>query len=62
VFGGDIGHPAEHVYGALVLARRNVARALARRVAEKEMTEAEALDIARKWFYRNPKELYQLNV
>ncbi len=61
-FGGDIGHPVEHVYGALVLARRNVARALAGRVGESEMTEAEALEVARKWFYQNPKELYRLNV
>ncbi len=61
-FGGDYGHPVEHVYGHLVVARQDVARALARRIAEGYMSEAEALEIARRWFWQNPVDLYRLNV
>ncbi len=61
-FGGDYGHPVEHVYGHLVLARRNVACVLARRIGEGQMSETQALELARKWFWHNPRELYGLDV
>jgi predicted TIM-barrel fold metal-dependent hydrolase len=61
-FGGDYGHPVEHVYGHLVLARQNVAKVLARRIAEGQMSETDALGIARKWFWDNPRDLYGLHV
>jgi len=61
-FGGDYGHPVEHVYGHLVLARRNIARVFARRIAGGQMSETQALELARKWFWHNPKELYGLEV
>jgi predicted TIM-barrel fold metal-dependent hydrolase len=61
-FGGDYGIPVEKVYGHLVMAREDVAAVLARRVAEGQMTESQALGLARKWFWDNPKELYRLQV
>jgi predicted TIM-barrel fold metal-dependent hydrolase len=59
-FGGDYGLPVEKVYGHLVMAREDVAEVLARRIAAKQMTETQALDLARKWFWENPRELYSL--
>ena len=59
-FGGDYGVPVEKVYGHLVMAREDVARVLARRLATGQMTESQALDLARKWFVENPKALYRL--
>lgn len=61
-FGGDYGLPVEKVYGHLVMAREDVARVLAKRIMEKQMTETQALAIARKWFWENPKELYRLEL
>jgi predicted TIM-barrel fold metal-dependent hydrolase len=61
-FGGDYGLPVEKVYGHLVMARENVARVLAARIEGGQLTETHALDLARKWFYDNPRELYQLAV
>jgi hypothetical protein len=62
-FGGDYSAPAvEQVYGHLVLARRNIARALAGQVNGGRMSEAQALGIARQWFWHNPRDLYRLNV
>lgn len=59
-FGGDYGLPVEKVYGHLFMARENVARVLAARVGKGCFTETEALDLARRWFWRNPIELYRL--
>ena len=61
-FGGDYRLPVEKAYGHLVMAREDIARALAGRIVEKQMTESQALDIARKWFWENPKELYRLDL
>lgn len=61
-FGGDYIIAVEKVYGHLVMARENVARVLAKRIMEKQMTESQALDLARKWFWENPKELYRLGL
>jgi uncharacterized protein len=61
-FGGDYVLPVEKVYGHLTMAREDIAKVLARRVGERQMTEDQALDLAKKWFWDNPKELYRLNV
>jgi predicted TIM-barrel fold metal-dependent hydrolase len=61
-FGGDYGVPVEKVYGHLVMAREDIADALARRISEGQMSETQALDLARKWFWDNPVELYRLQV
>jgi predicted TIM-barrel fold metal-dependent hydrolase len=59
-FGGDYGLPVEKVYGHLVMAQEDIAEVLARRVAEKQMTETQAIDLAHRLFWENPVELYQL--
>lgn len=59
-FGGDYGLPVEKVYGHLVMAREDVAEVLVRRIVGGQMTETQALDLARKWFWENPKQLYRL--
>ncbi|HIJ66029.1 MAG TPA: amidohydrolase family protein [Candidatus Hydrogenedentes bacterium] len=61
-FGGDYGIPVEKVYGHLVMAREDIACVLARRIQAGQMTEAQAIELAKKWFWDNPKELYRLNV
>jgi predicted TIM-barrel fold metal-dependent hydrolase len=61
-FGGDYGTPVEKVYGHLTMAREDVAKVLARRIEEGQMTEGQALALARKWFWENPKELYRLEL
>lgn len=59
-FGGDYGLPVEKVYGHLTMARQDIAKVLAKRITEKQFTEDQALGMARKWFWDNPKELYRL--
>ncbi len=61
-FGGDYEIPVEKVYGHLVMAREDVASVLGKRVEEGFMTENEAVELARAWFYENPRSLYQLKV
>ena len=61
-FGGDYTVPVEKVYGHLEMAREDVARVLAERIEEGQMTEAQALAIARLWFFDNAVELYRLKV
>ena len=61
-FGGDYGLPVEKVYGHLVMAREDIAKVLAKRIKEKQMTETQALELARKWFWDNPRALYRLNI
>jgi hypothetical protein len=60
-FGGDYGKPVEKVYGHLVMAREDIAMVLGRRVDAGLMTEKQAIDVAHKWFFDNPMELYGLN-
>jgi uncharacterized protein len=59
-FGGDYGLPIEKVYGHLVMAQEDIAEVLARRVAEKQMTETQAIDLAHRLFWENPIDLYEL--
>jgi len=61
-FGGDYGLPVEKVYGHIVMAREDIARVLARRIERGDMTEDQALGLARKWLWDNPKSLYHLDV
>ena len=59
-FGGDYGKPVEKVYGHLVMAREDIAMVLGRRVEQGLMTEDQAVAVAHRWFYDNPKEAYGL--
>jgi len=59
-FGGDNPFAPEKTYGALVVARENIARALAVRIKRGTMTEERAVDICRDWCYNNPKRIYGL--
>ncbi len=59
-FGGDYHCGPEKTYGALVLARENIARALAERVARGQMKESRAVEVCRAWFYDNPHRIYGL--
>ena len=61
-FGGDYSRPVEKVYGHLVMAREDIATVLGRRVDRGLMGHDEAVVIARKWLWDNPKNLYKLNV
>jgi predicted TIM-barrel fold metal-dependent hydrolase len=61
-FGGDYSLPVEKVYGHLVMAREDIARVLARRIESGQMNEDQALTLARKWLFDNPKELYRLQL
>jgi len=61
-FGGDYGLTVEKVYGHLVMARENIARVLAARIERGQMNEDQALGLARRWLWDNPKDLYQLSV
>ena len=59
-FGGDYRVAVQKVYGHLVMAREAVAAALSRRVEAGDFDMAEALRIARMWFYDNPARIYGL--
>ncbi len=59
-FGADLHISVEKVYGHLVIAKENVSRGLARVVAEGRMSETRAIEMAKGWFYGNPKALYSL--
>lgn len=58
-FGGDNCFP-EKTVGALMLARENIAWALATRIEDGRMTFDRAIDTAREWFYDNPKRIYDI--
>ena len=61
-FGGDYHLPVEKTYGHLVMAREDIARVLAARIERKQMTEDQAVSLARKWLWDNPVELYRLGL
>ena len=46
----------------LAMAREDVARVLAERIEEGQMTEPQALSLARQWFFDNAVELNRLEV
>lgn len=61
-FGGDYSAPAlEKVWGHLVMARENIAHALAQLIDDGRMGLDEALWLAKLWFYENPARLYGLD-
>jgi len=60
-FGGDYrGVALEKVWGHLVMAKENIACALAKLVLDGRMRRDEAVDIAKMWFYENPVRIYKL--
>lgn len=59
-FGGDYNLPVEKAYGHISMAREDIARVLAARIERGLLTEDQALGLARKWLWENPKELYRL--
>lgn len=61
-FGGDYSIPVEKVYGHLFMAREVIAEILANRIQNKQFSESEAITLARKWLWDNPKELYRLRI
>jgi len=61
-FGGDYNRPVEKVYGHLMMAREDIAAVLGRRVDKGMMDHGEAVSIAHKWLWDNPRELYKLNI
>jgi len=62
-FGADYGATVvEKVYGHLVMARENIATVLGRRVDRGLMSYDEAVALAQKWLWDNPKNLYKLDI
>jgi uncharacterized protein len=62
IFGGDYITGVEKAYGHLVMAREDIAEVFARRIREGLITESQALDLAQRWFWDNPRDLYNLDV
>ena len=62
IYGGDYTTGVEKAYGHLVMAREDIAEVLARRIREGLMSESQALNLAQKWFWDNPKDLYALDL
>ena len=58
-FGGDY-QVVEKVFGHLTLARENIAHALAQKVGEGALTNADAEAWAKALLYDNPIEVYKL--
>ncbi len=56
-FGGDYRYP-ELTYAHAKMARQNVARALAARVVEKDLSEDESLQLARMLLHDNPDAMF----
>jgi hypothetical protein len=60
-FGGDYSI-VEKVYGHLTLARQNIAAVLAEKITMGAMSRSEAVVIARRLLFENPREFYGLPV
>ncbi len=61
-FGGDYSRPVEKVYGHLQMAKEDICRVLARRVADDLLTVGQAVALGKRMLFDNPKELYRLEV
>ena len=61
-FGGDYSKPVEKVCGHLQMAKQDIARVLAGRIADSLMTEAQALGIAQRLLHDNARDLYGLSL
>ena len=59
-FGADYRVVVEKAVGHLIMARENVAAVLGDRVDSGEMDMDRAAEIARTWFYDNPRRIYRL--
>lgn len=59
-FGGDYRKPVEKIYGHLLMAKEDIAAVLGRRIDAGLLNLEEAVDLARRFLYDNPKELYGL--
>lgn len=59
-FGGDLITLPEHVWGQLQVAKENIARALAHRIARDRLDLEDAKMIMRLWLFDNPARLYKL--
>ncbi|MGC9063599.1 MAG: amidohydrolase family protein, partial [bacterium] len=59
-FGGDYGDVPGFIVSHLKMTRTNMARALSKLVRMDWINEEEAIDIARSWFFENPKRLFKL--
>jgi predicted TIM-barrel fold metal-dependent hydrolase len=61
-YGGDYRVAVQKAWGHLVMARECIASALAHRIEAGDFDRAEAMRIARMWFYENPARIYGLGV
>ncbi len=52
----------EFIYGGLVIAKRAIAWALAEKIEDGFISEKEAVALARKLLYENPKNSYRLKL
>ena len=59
-FGGDYNLPVEKVFGHITIAREDIARVFAPRIERGQMSEDQAIGLARKWLWDNPNHLYRL--
>jgi uncharacterized protein len=59
-FGGDLITVPEHVWGQLQVAKENIARALAHRIARDRLDLEDAKRIMKLWLFENPARLYKL--
>jgi len=60
-FGGDTLVQIEGSLGDLIQVRELISSVLARRIREGVLTEEQALELANRMLYENPKELYRLS-
>ena len=58
-FGGDY-RVVENIYGHLIMALENVTKVLSKRIKDGYLKEYQAIDLAHKWLWDNPKKLYEL--
>jgi len=62
IFGFGEAGSGELLYGGLVIAKRGIAWALAEKIEEGAMNEKEAITLARKLLYENPRNFYRLEL
>lgn len=61
-FGADFCSNPENIWAHLEIAKKNIAKALAKRVSEERMSLEDAKFVCKLWLYDNPKRVYQLNI
>jgi hypothetical protein len=59
-FGGDLITVPEHVWGMLQVAKENLARAMARRIARERLDLDGARQILKLWLHDNPLRIYKI--